>query len=124
GTRGVTFQINGVNNDDSSENQNRQGASLSTIKEFQVITNNFSAEFGRGYGAVVLVQTKSGTNNLHGDVYLYHNDSALNATNNVFAPGVKKGVTRRNQFGFTSGFPILKESRTDRKSTRLNSSHT
>jgi len=109
GTRGATFQINGVNNDDSSENQNRQGASLSTIKEFQVITNNFTAEFGRGYGAVVLVQTKSGTNSLHGDVYWFHNDSALNATNNIFSPGVKKGVTRRNQFGFTSGFPILKD---------------
>jgi outer membrane receptor protein involved in Fe transport len=109
GTRGATFQINGVNNDDSSENQHRQGASLSTIKEFQVITNNFTAEFGRGYGAVVLVQTKSGTNNLHGDVYWYHNDSALNATNNVFAPGVRKGVTRRNQFGFTSGFPVFKD---------------
>lgn len=107
GTRGATFQINGVNNDDSSENQNRQGASLSTIKEFQVITNNFTAEFGRGYGAVVLVQTKSGTNNLHGDVYWYHNDSALNATNNVFNPTAVKGVTRRNQFGFTSGFPIF-----------------
>jgi hypothetical protein len=108
GTRGATFQINGVNNDDSSENQNRQGASLSTIKEFQVITNNYTAEFGRGYGAVVLVQTKSGTNNLHGDFYLYHNDSALNATNNVFNPSARKGVTRRNQFGFTSGFPVLK----------------
>ncbi|MBA2732878.1 MAG: TonB-dependent receptor, partial [Acidobacteria bacterium] len=108
GTRGATFQINGVNNDDSSENQNRQGASLSTIKEFQVITNNFTAEFGRGYGAVVLVQTKSGTNKVHGDAYLYHNDSALNATNNLFNPGVRKAVSRRNQFGFTSGFPILK----------------
>ena len=69
GTRGATFQINGVNNDDSSENQNRQGASLATIREFQVITNNFTAEFGRGFGAV-LAQTKSGTNQLHGDVYL------------------------------------------------------
>ncbi len=108
GTRGATFQINGVNNDDSSENQNRQGASLSTIKEFQVITNNFTAEFGRGYGAVVLVQTKSGTNNIHGDVYWYHNRQRLNATNNVFTPGAKKGVNRRNQYGFTSGFPILK----------------
>src|SRR3989441_3491451 len=108
GTRGATFQINGVNNDDSSENQNRQGASLSTIKEFQVITNNFTAEFGRGYGAVVLVQTKSGTNKLHGDFYWYHNDSALNATNNVFNPSARKGVTRRNQFGFTSGFPVIK----------------
>src|SRR5215216_3394288 len=109
GTRGATFQINGVNNDDSSENQNRQGASLSTIKEFQVITNNFSAEFGRGYGAVVLVQTKSGTNNLHGDVYWYHNDSALNATNNAVSPGARKGVTRRNQFGFMSGFPLFRD---------------
>ncbi|HEX5874106.1 MAG TPA: TonB-dependent receptor [Pyrinomonadaceae bacterium] len=109
GTRGATFQINGVNNDDSSENQNRQGASLSTIKEFQVISNNFSSEFGRGYGAVVLVQTKAGTNQLHGDAYWYHNDSALNATNNTFAPGARKGVTRRNQFGFTSGFPVFRD---------------
>jgi outer membrane receptor protein involved in Fe transport len=109
GTRGATFQINGVNNDDSSENQNRQGASLSTIKEFQVITNNFSAEFGRGYGAVVLVQTKSGTNALHGDVYWYHNNSALNAATNVLSPGARKAVTRRNQFGFTSGFPVFKD---------------
>src|SRR5215216_4995214 len=108
GTRGATFQINGVNNDDSSENQNRQGASLSTIKEFQVITNNFTAEFGRGYGAVVLVQTLSGTNKVHGDVYFYHNDSALNATANIFTPGTKKPVNRRNQYGFTSGFPIFK----------------
>ncbi len=108
GTRGATFQINGVNNDDSSENQNRQGASLSTIKEFQVITNNFTAEFGRGYGAVVLVQTKSGTNDLHGDVYLYHNDSFLNARNSFFSHAGKKPVNRRNQFGFTSGFPIFK----------------
>lgn len=106
GTRGATFQINGVNNDDSSENQNRQGASLSTIKEFQVITNNFTAEFGRGYGAVVLVQTISGTNKLHGDVYWYHNDSALNAKS-YFSHG-KKPVNRRNQFGFTSGFPVYK----------------
>lgn len=107
GTRGATFQINGVNNDDSSENQNRQGAALSTIKEFQVITNNFTAEFGRGYGAVVLVQTKSGTNEIHGDAYWFHNDSALNAANNIFSPGIKKPVNRRNQYGFTSGFPIL-----------------
>jgi hypothetical protein len=106
GTRGATFQINGVNNDDSSENQNRQGASLATIKEFQVITNNFTAEFGRGYGAVVLVQTKSGTNAVHGEAYLYHNDQALNAKS-YFAHG-RKAVNRRNQFGGVVGFPILK----------------
>ncbi len=108
GTRGATFQINGVNNDDSSENQNRQGVSLATIKEFQVITNNFTAEFGRGYGAVVLVQTLSGTNQVRGSAYWFNQNSRLNATSNVFAPGLIKPVNRRNQFGFTTGFPIFK----------------
>jgi outer membrane receptor protein involved in Fe transport len=107
GTRGATFQINGVNNDDSSENQNRQGASLATIKEFQVLTNNFTAEFGRGYGAVVLVQTKQGTNNINGEAYIYHNNSDLNAKSH-FATGVAKPVNRRNQFGFVTGFPVIK----------------
>ncbi len=106
GTRGATFQINGVNNDDSSENQNRQGASLATIKEFQVITNNFTAEFGRGYGAVVLVQTKNGTNRIHGEAYEYHNDSFLNAKSH-FSTGVRKPVNRRNQYGGVVGFPFL-----------------
>lgn len=107
GSRGATFQINGVNNDDSSENQNRQGASLATVKEFQVITNNFTAEFGRGYGAVVLVQTLSGTNNVKGSAYLYHNNQDLNAKS-FFSHG-KKPVFRRNQFGAVLGFPVWKD---------------
>jgi hypothetical protein len=106
GTRGATFQINGVNNDDSSENQNRQGASVATIKAFQVISNSFTAEFGRGYGAVVLVQTLSGTNRTKGSVYWYHNDSALNAKS--FFSHTPKPVNRRNQFGGVVGFPIWK----------------
>lgn len=106
GTRGATFQINGVNNDDSSENQNRQGAALATIKEFQVISNSFTAEFGRGYGAVVLVQTKSGTNNVDGSLYWFHNNSSLNAKS-FFSHGPKP-VNRRNQFGGVVGFPIWK----------------
>ena len=106
GTRGATFQINGVNNDDSSENQNRQGASFATIKEFQVIQNNFTAEFGRGYGAVVLVQTIAGTNKIHGTSYLFHNNSGLNARS--YFNHLLKPVNRRNQFGSTVGFPIFK----------------
>ncbi len=105
GTRGATFQTNGVNNDDSSENQNRQGASLATIKEFQVITNNYTAEFGRGYGAVVLVQTKQGTNKYKGEVYWYNQNSALNSKS--FFTTVKP-VNRRNQFGGVLGFPVFK----------------
>src|SRR5260370_12563269 len=65
GTRGTTFMTDGVSNDDSSENQNRQGVDISTIKEMQILTDNFSPEFGRGFGAVVLVETKSGNNQMH-----------------------------------------------------------
>ena len=107
GTRGSTFQINGVNNDDSSENQNRQGVALSTIQEFQVLKNGYSAEFGRGDGAVVLVQTKSGTNRWRGDAYLYRQDSDWNARSWFAAPGSAKPNRERHQYGFTSGFPVL-----------------
>jgi len=79
GTRGATFQIDGVNNDDASENQHRQGVNLATIQEFQVISNTYSAEFGRGYGAVVLVQTKSGTNDVKGELFYYRQDSQWSA---------------------------------------------
>ena len=108
GTRGATFQINGINNDDASENQNRQGAALSTIKEFQVITNNFSAEFGRGYGAVVLVQTKSGTNDLRGDAYVFYQNNSLNEKS-YFARSQPKPENHRAEYGFTAGFPIVRD---------------
>jgi outer membrane receptor protein involved in Fe transport len=107
GTRGTTFQINGVNNDDSSENQNRQGVALSTIQEFQVLKNGYSAEFGRGDGAVVLVQTKSGTNAVHGDGYLYQQDSDWNARSFFAIPGSAKPARQRSEYGFTAGYPIL-----------------
>ena len=79
GTRGATFQTDGIANDDSSENQNRQDVNISTIREFQILTDNYSAEFGRGSGAVVLVETKSGTNVYHGEAFWETANSALNA---------------------------------------------
>lgn len=108
GTRGTTFQINGVNNDDSSENQNRQGVALATIKSFQVLSNSYSAEFGRGYGAVVLVQTKSGTNTIDGEVYGYGQDNKYN-TRNVNQVSLNHGVGYRRQYGATAGFPIMRD---------------
>ena len=110
GTRGATFQINGVNNDDSSENQNRQGVALSTIQEFQILKNGYSAEFGRGDGAVVLVQTKSGTNRVRGDVYTYHRENKWAARTwfqGQLTQKPPKPAGGRNQSGFTAGFPVI-----------------
>ena len=117
GSRSAAFQIDGVGNDDSSEGSNRQNVNISTIKEFQVLTNAYPAEFGRAGGAVVLVQTKSGANRIHGDAYEYLQNQALNS-NGFFAnsAGNKPGGTpvsprapyRRNQFGYTVGGPVIK----------------
>ena len=109
GTRAATFQTDGVNNDDSSENQNRQGVNISSIKEFQVLRNSFSAEFGRGAGAVVLVLTKNGANKFHGDAYWYTQNNIFNAQG-YFGnlAGSKKNAIHRHIWGGTLGGPILR----------------
>ena len=109
GTRGATFQINGVNNDDYSENQNRQGVPLATIKEFQVVSNSYSAEFGRGYGAVVLVQTKQGTNAVKGEVYASRQDNDWNERAFFNPAPSAKPINSRNVFGAVVGAPIIKD---------------
>ena len=108
GTRGATFQINGVNNDDTSENQHRQNVPVATIQSFQVLTNNFTAEFGRGYGSVVLVQTKQGTNNFDGEVYWYGQDNKY-ISRDPTQVSLSHGKHYRRQYGATAGFPILRD---------------
>lgn len=79
---------------------------LDDIQEFTVETNNVSAEFGRFNGGVVNVSTRSGTNDLHGSVFEYLRNEALNARN-YFAPAGRKPEYRRNLYGGTVGLPIL-----------------
>jgi hypothetical protein len=76
-----------------------------SIEEVQVQTSNFSAEFGRGNGAVINLRTKSGTNQLHGKVWEYHRDAGLNARN-FFA--AERSPQTFNQFGANVGGPIFK----------------
>ena len=108
GTRGATFQINGVNNDDASENQHRQNVPVATIQSFQILTNSYSAEFGRGYGSVVLVQTKQGTNDVDGEIYGYGQDNKY-ITRDATQVSMNHGSHFRRQFGATAGFPILRD---------------
>ena len=81
--------------------------SIDALSEFKVQTSNYSAEFGRGAGAVINATTKSGTNRFHGDLWEFIRNDALDA-NDYFlnAAGKKRPEFRRNQFGFTSGGPL------------------
>ena len=54
---------------------------VETIREFQVITNAYGAEYGRFTGGVISAVTKSGTNEFHGSLFEYHRNSALDARN-------------------------------------------
>ncbi len=79
---------------------------VETVREFQVLTNSFSAAYGRVLGGVFNAVTKSGTNEFHGDVYEFLRNSALDARN-FFDQQIP--AFRRNQFGASAGGPIKKD---------------
>ncbi len=85
--------------------------SLDSIREFQVSTNNYSAEFGQAAGGVVNSITKSGTNDFHGDLFYYLRYPTWNALDPINkAAGVyTQPVHQQQQFGGSGGGPIIKD---------------
>jgi hypothetical protein len=80
---------------------------IDAIEEFKVQTNDYSAEFGRGNGAILNAVIKSGTNGFHGDVFEYFRNDALDAS--PFFIVDNKPSYKQNQFGATLGGPIHKD---------------
>ncbi len=80
---------------------------MDAISEFSVNSSNFSAQYGASAGAVVMVVTKSGTNQIHGSVYEYYQSNWLNARNFFYTPS-SATVSVANQFGGSLGGPIKK----------------
>jgi len=81
--------------------------SQDAVKEFQVNSNSFSAEYGRAGGAVINVVTKSGTNQFSGSVFEFYRDKALNANNAINELNNRpKSPYHYHQFGGTLGGPI------------------
>ena len=81
--------------------------SVDAIGEFKVQTNAYSAEFGRGNGAILNAVIKSGTNQFHGDVYEFLRNEKFDARNAFDLFG--RQPYKQNQFGFTLGGPIIKD---------------
>src|SRR6201998_157815 len=80
---------------------------VEAVREFRVVLNTYSAEYGRNGGANVQFVTKSGTNRLHGSAFEFFRNAALDAANYFDVFG--KPAYERNQFGATLGGPIVKD---------------
>jgi hypothetical protein len=104
------FRLDGLSLNDSSNST--PGSTLGTnlgvesVREFSIVSNNYSAEYGRATGAVINAVTRSGTNDLHGTLFYFHRNSALDARNFFDVNG--KPSFRRHQFGAAAGGPIVK----------------
>lgn len=128
--RGISGLLNNSTVDGGDNNQSffseergrtRSAYSISqgAIREFQVNTSNFSAEYGRSAGGVINAITKSGTNEFHGSAFLYDRNNKWGARNpNTFLTQLVNGVATRvalkpedvrYQFGGTIGGPIVKD---------------
>ena len=102
--RSNLVQVDGADNTDNSVNASRSTVSQEAVQEFQVVTNSFAPEFGRSAGGVVNVVTKSGTNDLHGNIFGFLRHRSFQARN-AFAP-IEDPPFTRTQYGLTIGGPL------------------
>ncbi len=108
------FILDGIDNNTFSENVQELSSesahpSVDVIDEFNVITNPYSAEYGRAPGAVVSVNTKSGTNKFHGTAYEYVRNQFFDAFDYFSKQSLaKKAQDNQNQFGASIGGPVLR----------------
>jgi hypothetical protein len=108
------FILDGMDNNQTSDNLLAVTPSPDAIQEFNLITSNAPAEFGNFQGGIINASIKSGTNRFHGDIWNFFRNDVLNANqweNKFNGPGneLKRAALRWNMFGGTLGGPILKD---------------
>src|SRR6266567_2367952 len=105
--RSNNVSIDGLDNNDEYTGSSRTELSPEIVQEFQVVNNGLSAESGGASGGSINVITRSGTNTVHGDAFLFAQDAALNARD-PFETVPGKPSFRRLRAGFALGGPIVK----------------
>jgi hypothetical protein len=114
--RSNNIMVDGLDNNDVVVGAVRATFSQEAIREFQVLANSYSAEFGKASGGVVNIVTKSGTNTVRGNAYLYVRDRSLNAKSyfdryDIYgnAVNLEKAPYKQKQWGATLGGPIRRD---------------
>lgn len=103
-THSSFFGLDGTDYTVSLSGVQDSSPSLDWVQEFRVVDGPYTGDNGRNLGSVVDTITKSGSNNLHGSVYEYFRNGALDADNPLSAPGLH--TLRFNQYGADAGGPI------------------
>jgi hypothetical protein len=114
-TSGLTFNgqsprlnnitIDGLDNNDATSGNFRSTFSQEAIQEFQVLTDNYSVEFGRAAGGVVNIITKSGANDFHGSLFLFNRNDRISARESLTP---NKAPFSQYQYGLTASGPIIR----------------
>jgi hypothetical protein len=113
--RGNLYNVDGGNVTDqiNSGRLGGIGASVDEIQEFQVLTNNYNAEYGQAGGLIINAVTKSGDNGIHGDGHMYFRLAASNFFYNLRlgtpSDGAPRAPFHRKEGGFTLGGPFKKD---------------
>ena len=113
--RGNLFNVDGGNIVDQIDSpRDAIGASLDEVREFQVISNNYSAEYGQAGNLIINVVTKSGTNSIHGAAHAAFRGRNFGASNffyNEFNPAAafRRAPFEKQLWGFNAGGPIVKD---------------
>lgn len=99
--------IDGLDNNDDRAARERFQPSIEAIEEVQVITNQFSAEYGRASGGRINLRTRGGSNDYRGRLFYFHRNDILNAnTSNNVARGLAKLPFKQHNPGFTLSGPV------------------
>jgi outer membrane receptor protein involved in Fe transport len=113
--RDNNFVIDGIDNNRVDVTGSSLPVITDAVSEFTLITNQFSAEYGHSTAGQFIVSTKSGTNEVHGNLFYFVNNRNFNAADNLTKAAIARGDLRdkprfdRNQVGGTLGGPIIKD---------------
>lgn len=103
GVGSVNYYLDGGNNMTGLRNTGNIAPNPDAVEEFRVVTNSYSAEYGRFAGGVINILTKSGTNDFHGSLFEFFRNNDLNA----YTYGALTATPlHRNQYGGSFGGPI------------------
>jgi hypothetical protein len=108
---GNSIQLDGIESTTNRTQDYTVDPNVDSVDQFKVITATYNAEFGNAAGGIITIQTKSGTNSIHGDAFEFFRPNYLAAKETL--PGVSTpqpaSALKRHNFGGTSGFPIKRD---------------